>query len=56
MENYKTESNSYVADDGFVFRHKNTQMLAKKIHISKLVNIAEYEVIPEPIEEVETDE
>ena len=57
MEKYSVVNNSYIADDGFLFKNKTTGGLAKGIYIDRFTNINNYEVIPEEqTEEMQNDE
>lgn len=56
--NYTVNGKNYTADDGFVFCHKTTGGIYKKLRLTKNDNIDNYDVIPEPVveEEPETEE
>lgn len=53
MMNYTVDGKNYIADDGYVFISKTTGIMSKKLRLRKPEMLDNYDVIPEPIEEVE---
>lgn len=49
---YKIEKETYIADDGYVFKNKTTNSIAKGLTLGINDTIENYEVIEEPIEEI----
>lgn len=49
--NYKIENETYIANDGYVFKNKITGSTAKGLTLGINDTIENYEVIEEPIEE-----
>ena len=50
--NYKIENETYIANDGYVFKNKITGSTAKGLTLGINDSIENYEIIEEPIEEV----
>lgn len=53
MMNYTVDGKNYIANDGYVFISKTTGIMSKKLRLRKPEMLDNYDVIPEPIEEVE---
>lgn len=51
MANFKQSGNLFIADEGYVFRYKGSDMTCKTVRLSKYSSIDNYEIIPEPIPE-----
>lgn len=51
--NYTVDGKNYIANDGYVFISKTTGIMSKKLRLRKPEMLDNYDVIPEPIEEVE---
>lgn len=52
--NHKIENETYIANDGYVFKNKTTGSIAKGLTLGVNDTIENYEIIEEPIlEEVE---
>ena len=49
--NYKIENDTYIANDGYVFRNKINKDICKGLTLGVNDIIENYEVIEEPIEE-----
>ena len=54
--NYTVNGKNYVADEGYVFQHKEKGGLYKKLRLTKNDSIENYDVIPEPVSEEENEE
>ncbi len=58
--NYTVSGKNYIADEGYVFQHKEKGGIYKKLRLSKNDSIENYEIIAEPVvneaEEEETDD
>ena len=51
--NYTVDGKNYIANEGYVFISKITGIISKKLRLPKPELIDNYDVIPEPIEEIE---
>lgn len=51
--NYTVEDKNYIANEGYVFISKTTGIISNKLRLPKPELIDNYDVIPEPIEEIE---
>ena len=49
--NYKIENETYIANDGYVFKNKATGSIAKGLTLGVNDTIENYEIIEEPIVE-----
>lgn len=58
--NYTINGKNYIADEGYVFQHKEKGGVYKKLRLTKNDSIDNYDVITEPVieepEEEETDD
>lgn len=54
--NYTVNGKNYIADDGYVFQHKEKGGIYKKLRLTKNDSIDNYEVVIEPVPEPETEE
>ncbi len=49
--NYTINGKNYIADDGYVFQHKETDGIYKKLRLAKNDSIENYNIIIEPVQE-----
>lgn len=49
---YKIENDTYIANEGYVFKNKITNTIAKGLRLGVNDSIDNYEVIEKPIEEI----
>lgn len=49
--NYTVNGKNYIADDGYVFQHKEKGGIYKKLRLTKNDSIENYDVVLEPVEE-----
>lgn len=47
MTNFKQDENLYIADEGYVFKLKNSDMTCKTVRLGKYSTIDNYEIVPE---------
>lgn len=51
MANFIQNENLFIADEGYVFKRKDSDMTCKTVRLGKYGSIDNYDVIPEPVPE-----
>lgn len=50
---YKEIDNNYIVNEGYLFQHKEDGLTCKMLRIGSISKLENYNIIPEPIEEIE---